>query len=83
MSLLDLSKLTLGLSRTWAGLLTPKPTATGTGDAAFTSRTSRPTDDGRLVRAPVTPTSDTQYRKPPLRAAMAARLGGGVVGATR
>ena len=48
------------IARTWAGLLTPKPTATGTGDTALTSRTSRPTDAGRLVRAPVTPTSDTQ-----------------------
>ena len=47
-------------ARTWAGRLTPKPTATGTGDTARTSRTSRPTDAGRLARAPVTPTSDTQ-----------------------
>ena len=31
----------------------------------------------------VTPTSETQYRNPPLRAATAARLAGGVVGATR
>ena len=33
------------IARTWAGLLTPNPTATGTGETAFTSRTSRPTDD--------------------------------------
>ena len=48
------------MARTWAGLLTPNPTATGTGDAALTSRTSRPTVLGSDVRAPVTPTSDTQ-----------------------
>ena len=36
-----------------------------------------------MVRAPVTPTSDTQYRNPPLRAATAARRSGDVVGATR
>ena len=40
------------IARTWAGLLTPNPTATGTGDAAVTSRTSRPTVDGSAVRAP-------------------------------
>ena len=42
----------LAIARTWAGLLTPNPTATGTGDAALTSRTSRPTDAGSAVRAP-------------------------------
>ena len=45
---------------TWAGLLTPNPTPTGTGDAAVTSRTRRPTVVGSAVRAPVTPTSETQ-----------------------
>ena len=73
----------LAIARTWAGLLTPNPTATGTGETALTSLTRRPTEDGRDVRAPVTPTSETQYRNPPLRAATAARLAGGVVGATR
>src|SRR5689334_8766717 len=50
----------LAIAPTWAALLTPNPTATGTGDAAVTSRINRPTVGGRLVRAPVTPTSDTQ-----------------------
>src|SRR5262249_30180820 len=71
------------IARTWAGVETPKPTATGTGDAARTSRTSRPTVDGSDVRAPVTPTSETQYRKPPDRLATQARRSGAVVGATR
>ena len=31
------------IARTWAGRLTPNPTATGTGETALTSRTSRPT----------------------------------------
>jgi len=48
------------IARTWAGVDTPNPTATGTGDAARTSRTSRLTVDGSEVRAPVTPTSETQ-----------------------
>ena len=48
------------IARTWAGRLTPKPTTTGTGDAALTSRTRRPTERGSDVRAPVTPTSETQ-----------------------
>ena len=38
----------VAIARTWAGLLTPNPTATGIGDAALTSRTSLPTDAGRL-----------------------------------
>ena len=71
------------IARTCAGRLTPNPTATGTGDTARTSRIRRPTVVGSDVRAPVTPTSDTQYRNPPLRAATAARRAGGVVGATR
>ena len=50
----------LAIARTWAGLLTPNPTATGTGEAALTSRTSLPTEAGSEVRAPVTPTSETQ-----------------------
>ena len=69
--------------RACCGFETPKPTATGTGDTALTSATSRPTLAGSDVRAPVTPTSETQYRKPPLRAATAARRAGSVVGATR
>src|SRR5436305_13162019 len=73
----------LAIALTCAGRLTPNPTATGTGDAARTSRTSRPTVDGSDARAPVTPTSDTQYRNPPLRAATHARRSGDVVGATR
>jgi len=48
------------MARTWPGLLTPKPTPTGTGDTAATSRTSRPTEAGSEARAPVTPTSETQ-----------------------
>ena len=71
------------IARTWAGRLTPNPTATGTGETARTSRISRPTVDGSDVRAPVTPTSETQYRKPPLRSAIIRRRAGGVVGATR
>ncbi len=44
---------------TWTGRLTPKPTATGTGDAA--SRRGRGGRRARKdVRAPVTPTRDTQ-----------------------
>ena len=35
------------IARACAGLLTPNPTATGTGDTALTSRTRRPTDEGR------------------------------------
>ena len=73
----------LAIARTWAGLETPNPTATGTGETAFTSRTSFATVGGRAVRAPVTPTSDTQYRKPPLREATAARRAVDDVGATR
>ena len=38
------------IARTWAGLLTPNPTATGTGEAAFTSRTSA--GDRRRERRP-------------------------------
>src|SRR4051794_18283544 len=71
------------IDRTWAAVLTPNPTATGMGETALTSRTSFPTEAGSEVRAPVTPTSDTQYRKPPDRAAIAARRAGEVVGATR
>jgi hypothetical protein len=48
------------IARTWAGRLTPNPTATGTGEMARTSRTSLPTLAGSDVRAPVTPTSETQ-----------------------
>ena len=48
------------IARTCAGRLTPNPTATGDGDTAFTERTRRPTVGGSDVRAPVTPTSDTQ-----------------------
>ena len=70
-------------ARTWAGRDTPNPTATGTGDTARTSATRRRTVAGRLARAPVTPTRLTQYRKPPLRAAIAARRAAEVVGATR
>ncbi len=61
----------------------PNPTATGTGDAARTSRMSRPTVDGNADRAPVTPTSETQYRNPPVRSAIIRRRAGWVVGATR
>jgi hypothetical protein len=50
----------LAIARTWAGLDTPNPTATGTGDTALTSRTSLATVGGSEVRAPVTPTSETQ-----------------------
>ena len=50
----------LAIARTWPGRLTPKPTATGTGETARTSRTSFPTVAGSLERAPVTPTSETQ-----------------------
>ncbi len=50
----------LAIARTWAGFETPNPTATGTGDAALTSRTSFATVVGSAVLAPVTPTSDTQ-----------------------
>ena len=50
----------LAIARTWAGFETPNPTATGTGETALTSRTSRETVGGSDVRAPVTPTSDTQ-----------------------
>ena len=71
-------------ARTWAGRLTPNPTADrDRRGRASTSRTRRATCDGRLVRAPVTPTSETQYRKPPLASAISARRSGGVVGATR
>src|SRR4051794_40331588 len=73
----------VAIDRTCSGVLTPNPTATGTGDAALTSRTSRATEAGSAVRAPVTPTSETQYRKPPLRLATAARRFDDVVGATR
>ena len=48
------------IARTWAGFDTPNPTATGTGETAFTSRTRVDTSGGSDVRAPVTPTSDTQ-----------------------
>src|SRR3954451_13565861 len=48
------------MARAWAGFDTPKPTATGTGDTALTSRTSFVTVVGSDVRAPVTPTSETQ-----------------------
>ena len=42
----------LAIARTCAGLLTPNPTATGTGETALTSLTRRPTEDGSDVRAP-------------------------------
>jgi len=42
-----------------------------------------PTLDGSDDRAPVTPTRETQYRNPPVRAAIAARRACEVVGATR
>ena len=71
------------IARTWAGF-EPRtrrrpaparpPSPRGRGVA---------TVGGSDVRAPVTPTSDTQYRNPPLRAATAARRSGAVVGATR
>jgi hypothetical protein len=61
----------------------PNPTASGTLATARASRTSVSTIDDSSLRAPVTPTSDTQYRKPPVRAAMAARRSGVVVGAMR
>ena len=50
----------VAIARTWAGFETPNPTATGTGETAFTSRTSLATVGGSEVRAPVTPTSETQ-----------------------
>ena len=48
------------IARTCAGFETPNPTATGTGETALTSRTSFATVGGSEVRAPVTPTSETQ-----------------------
>ena len=69
--------------RTWAGRLTPKPTATGTGESAFAEATRPRTEGGSEARAPVTPTSETQYRNPPERRATSARRTGVVVGAIR
>ena len=59
------------MARTWAGLLTPKPTRDRDrrDGRHVADRGDRPVD-GSVVRAPVTPTSETQYRKPPLRAAI-------------
>src|SRR5258706_546071 len=70
-------------ARTWAGFETPNPTATGTGETERIAATSRRTVGGNDDRAPVTPTSDTQYRNPRVRAAIRPRRSGGVVGATR
>ena len=72
------------IARTCAGLLTPNPTRDRDrrGRRRRRGRGGRPID-GSAVRAPVTPTSETQYRNPPLRGGDPARRSGGVVGATR
>ncbi len=71
------------IARTWAGRLTPKPTATGTGETALTSRTSLA--DRRRQRGPGA--GDADERDAVEEAAAAggdgARRPGEVVGATR
>ena len=65
------------------GVETPNPTATGTGLISRTLRRNDLTPRGSDVRAPVTPASETAYRKPCERLATYGRRSSVVVGATR
>ena len=66
---------TAAMSRACSGVDMPKPTAHGTsGAASFARRTMAPTSVAMDERTPVTPSDDTQYRKPSAsRAIMATR----------
>ena len=71
------------IERTWAGLLTPKPTATGTGETATTSLTRRPTDAGSGRPCPGHADERDAVQEPAAPGRDGGTPGGGVVGATR